>query len=63
LAAYKAIAQNAHEWLRPNGKIYLEIGADQGGAVRDIFSRAGWHFAQSWNDLAGIERALCFFRD
>ena len=36
LAAYSVIAKNAKNWLRRGGKIYLEIGADQGIAVRDI---------------------------
>lgn len=60
LAAYSAIAKNAKIWLRRGGKIYLEIGADQGVAVRDIFARAGWDFVRAECDLAGIERVLVF---
>lgn len=60
LAAYSAIAKNAKIWLRRGGKIYLEIGADQGVAVRDIFARAGWNFVRAECDLAGIERVLVF---
>jgi len=60
LAAYSAIAKNAKIWLRRGGKIYLEIGADQGIAVRDIFTRAGWDFSRAECDLAGIERVLVF---
>lgn len=60
LAAYESIAPNAWRWMRPGGKIYLEIGADQSAAVRDIFTRAGWNFLRSERDLAGIERVLVF---
>lgn len=60
LAAYEVIAENAKIWLRRGGKIYLEIGADQGVAVRDIFARAGWDLVRAECDLAGIERVLVF---
>ncbi len=60
LAAYESIAPNAWRWVRPGGKIYLEIGAGQSAAVRDIFTRAGWQFLRSERDLAGIERVLVF---
>jgi release factor glutamine methyltransferase len=60
LAAYQAIAQNARKWLRPGGRIYLEIGAAQGPAVRDIFIRNGWGFERGANDLSDIERVLVF---
>lgn len=60
LAAYDSIAQNAKIWLRRGGKIYLEIGAGQGAAVRDIFARAGWNFVRAECDLAGTERVLVF---
>ncbi|MDR0741145.1 MAG: peptide chain release factor N(5)-glutamine methyltransferase [Rickettsiales bacterium] len=60
LAAYETIARRAAKWLKPGGKIYLEIGADQGPAARDIFIRNGWNFDHSFDDLAGIERVLSF---
>lgn len=60
LGAYEAIAKNARHWIKPGGKIYLEIGIDQGIAVRDIFVQSGWDYEGSWNDLSGIERVLCF---
>lgn len=60
LAAYESIANHARKLLAHNGKIYLEIGADQGIAVRDIFIRAGWSFIASHDDLGGIERVLVF---
>lgn len=60
LAAYESIAPNAWRWVRPGGKIYLEIGAGQTDAVRDIFTRAGWTFVRAARDLGGIERVLIF---
>lgn len=60
LAAYDSIAQNAKIWLRRGGKIYLEIGAGQGVAVRGTFARAGWNFVRAECDLAGTERVLVF---
>jgi len=60
LDAYRAIAKNAKRWLKPGGKIYLEIGAGQGDAVRKIFIDAGWSFIISYDDLNGIERVLEF---
>lgn len=60
LAAYETIARRARDLISESGKIYLEIGADQGIAVRDIFIRAGWSFIASHDDLGGIERVLVF---
>ncbi|MCL2748583.1 MAG: peptide chain release factor N(5)-glutamine methyltransferase [Alphaproteobacteria bacterium] len=60
LDAYRAIAKNAKNWLRAGGKIFLEIGAGQGNAVRKIFTGAGWRFVASYKDLGSIERVLEF---
>lgn len=58
--AYEKISQNARTWLRPGGRIYLEIGADMGTMVREIFARAGWTFVRTESDLGGIQRVLVF---
>lgn len=60
LGAYRSIARNAVNWIKPNGKIYLEIGIDQGPAVRRIFQDNGWAYITSVPDLGGIERVLIF---
>ena len=60
LAAYTAIAKNAHQWLKPNGKMYLEIGINQGIDVKNIFLHHGWNLMRTENDLSGIERVLVF---
>lgn len=60
LAAYESIAKNAINWIKPGGKIYLEIGDGQTSAVKNIFKTAGWTFVRTEKDLSGIERVLVF---
>lgn len=60
LAAYKSIAKNAKEWLKDDGKLYLEIGIDQGTDIKNIFMNHGWDLQRTENDLGGIERVLIF---
>lgn len=60
LAAYETIAQNAKNWIKPNGKIYIEIGIDQGTPIKQIFSENDWTFIESKTDLGSIERVLIF---
>lgn len=62
LAAYQEIAPNAWRWIRPGGQIYMEIGAGQDAAVREIFECAGWDFVRAESDLGGITRVLVFRR-
>jgi len=60
LGAYRAIAANARKLLKPSSRIFLEIGAGQGDAVRNIFRANGWQFIAAKKDLGGIERVLVF---
>ena len=60
LSAYKSIAKNASRWLKQNGKLYLEIGIDQGIEIKNIFISNGWNLQRTENDLSGIERVLIF---
>lgn len=60
LAAYKTIARRATQWLRPGGRIYMEIGIDQETPVREIFDHFGYKFVRSEQDLGGIIRVLIF---
>lgn len=60
LAAYETIAKNAKNWIKPTGKIYIEIGIDQGESIKQIFSENNWTFIESKTDLGGIERVLIF---
>jgi release factor glutamine methyltransferase len=60
LAAYEIIAKNTIRLLKPNGKIYLEIGVGQSNQVIKIFEFFGWHFERVEKDLSGINRVLVF---
>lgn len=60
LAAYESIARNAKQWIKNDGKLYLEIGIGQGNDIKNIFSAYGWDFISSHNDLSGTERVLVF---
>lgn len=60
LAAYEQIAQNAKNWLKNDGKIYLEIGIGMAESVKQIFNAAGWAFVKSVQDLGGITRVMVF---
>lgn len=60
LAAYKSIAKHAKDWLTDDGKLYLEIGIDQGTDIKLIFMQNGWDLIRNEYDLGGIERVLVF---
>ena len=60
LSAYRAIASNAKGLLKTGGRLFIEIGAGQGAAVRGIFKGKGWRLVSSSKDLSGTERVLEF---
>ena len=60
LAAYEQIAKNAVNLLKPDGKIYLEIGVGLSNPVIKIFKFFGWKFERVEPDLSGINRVLVF---
>lgn len=60
LAAYEQIAKNAKNMLKPNGRIYLEIGVGQANSVIKIFTFFGWKFDHIEQDLSGINRVVIF---
>ena len=60
LAAFEAIAKNAIKLIKPNGKIYLEIGVGQSNQVIKIFEFFGWKFNRVVPDLSGINRIVVF---
>ena len=60
LAAYEQIATSARACIKPNGRLYVEIGAGMSRAVRAIFAAAGWKFVRSDKDLGGKIRVLVF---
>lgn len=58
LAAYRAIAAGAGRVLAPGGRLLLEIGPTQAGAVGAILNRCGFRVAAPMPDLDGRDRVL-----
>lgn len=56
LDAIREIVQGAADHLRVGGWLVLEIGADQGIAVRELMSSAGFEVVEIRHDLAGRDR-------
>lgn len=55
---YKILAGKAKEYLKRDGIIYMEIGYDQGPAVRDLFMKEGYKNVEVLKDLAGLDRVV-----
>ena len=60
LAAYQDIAQNAKNWIKQSGRIYVEIGTGQAREIKSIFKTNGWQYVRGEKDLSGIIRVLIF---
>lgn len=58
LSYYRRIAAAAGGYLKPGGRIYLEIGFDQGDAVRGLLTAAGYQEIRVLRDLPGRERVV-----
>ena len=54
--AIEKIIHGAPSYLEHDGWLLIEHGYDQASMVRDLFHASIWCDAQSWRDLAGIER-------
>lgn len=58
LSAHRVIAARATEFLRPSGRLIVEIGPFQGAAVQAIFSAAGLENIELRSDLDGRDRVI-----
>lgn len=56
LIFYRRLAAEAPRYLKPGGRLLLEIGADQGEEVRDLLIGAGFCNVYIKKDLAGLDR-------
>lgn len=56
LKYYKIIAENAEDYLNDGGSILLEIGYNQSGEVKKLFSE--YKNIEIIKDLDGIDRIL-----
>ncbi len=61
LSAYRAIAAGALDHLTDGGRLLVEIGADQGAAVSEIFWAAGLAEVTVHPDLNGKDRVVSAF--
>jgi release factor glutamine methyltransferase len=55
---YRAFASQAKSYLKPEARLYCEIGYAQKDSVVKIFSARGWKGIKVSNDLAGRPRAV-----
>lgn len=58
LLYYRRIASGAKACLAAGGFIYLEIGHDQGAAVRGLLEAEGYRDICIWKDLPGNDRVV-----
>jgi release factor glutamine methyltransferase len=58
LDAFRAILAEAPMWLKPDGWLVVEIGADQGPQVKAMFLKAGLEDVVIEKDLAGLDRVV-----
>ena len=55
---YRRIAQEGKRFLLPGGRVYLEIGYDQGESVKSIFQKEGYREVEVFPDYEGRDRGL-----
>ncbi|WP_218460512.1 tRNA (guanosine(46)-N7)-methyltransferase TrmB [Rickettsia sp. TH2014] len=58
LQAYRIIAENAKKFLKPNGKLVLEIGFNQAERVSKIFLDYGYNIDNIYQDLQSHHRVI-----
>lgn len=58
LKFYREICRNADNYLNKNGKVFLEIGYDQGGTVPELLRENGFTDIQVLKDLSGNDRMV-----
>lgn len=62
LDTIKRLLPEAHRCLRPGGRLFLEIGDEQGPAVLELLTAGGWSEPAVHKDLAGHDRFACGVR-
>lgn len=55
---YRKIIEKSRKFLKPGGKLYFEIGHDQGYDVKELMEASGFHAVQVKKDLAGLDRVV-----
>jgi release factor glutamine methyltransferase len=55
---YRRILPGALGFLRPGGRLFLEVGIRQASPVRVMAEQNGWRIDQIRKDLAGVDRVI-----
>lgn len=55
---YRKLAGEGRRFLKPGGKLFLEIGYDQGVSVPEILADNGYSRCRVIRDLAGLDRVV-----
>lgn len=55
---YRKIVENSPAYLKQGGKLYFEIGHDQGEDVKKLMESAGFSSVSVKKDLAGLDRVV-----
>lgn len=58
LSFYRVLAEESRHHLYSGGSVYMEIGFDQGQAVKDMFVCLGYVRVEIKKDLAGLDRVV-----
>ena len=58
LVFYRRLVDEAADHLNPAGRVYLEIGFDQGEQVREMFFARGFKDAEIIKDYSGLPRVV-----
>jgi len=56
---YRILAEECAKHLTPGGRVYFEIGYDQGMAVKELLDNHGFKDTRVIQDLAGKDRVVC----
>lgn len=56
---YRILAEECAKHLTPGGRVYFEIGYDQGAAVKELLDIHGFKDTRVIQDLAGKDRVVC----
>lgn len=56
---YRRIVEEAPKYLNKGGRLYFEIGHDQGAEVSALLAKAGFQQIRVVKDYAGLDRVVC----
>ena len=59
LTVYRRLISAAPDYLKPSGRLFVEIGCEQGESVSALFREAGFQDIRVVRDLAGLDRVVC----